>query len=241
MYGLCCALLMAIASHRVLAIDMGYYNPVLLNGSMMTDSHEPVNVIISNRSDPRVMVESIIGGGLYNYLAGAGFGGECFGLHMGGLQSIDLGDGTGTQIQKNILRYQYFHDPYLGTCLESIYGGNHVRVFKQETSGAYFLATSAEQDSTTHHNLGWDAYDIGRNYFIGNSTNVTIPEELTTHSTFSGHIEQNKWRYMTNITFVDGLLDTNRSLWNHFAQVQEVGEEVSDGLVAILEIHVDKL
>ncbi|WWD22301.1 hypothetical protein CI109_106792 [Kwoniella shandongensis] len=181
------------------------------------------------------------GGGIYNYLAGAGFDGECFGLHMGGLQNLNLGDGNGNQTQMAILRYQYFHDPFLGSCLESIYGGNHVRIFKQQTSGAYFLATSAEMDSTTHHNLGWDAYDLGRNNFIGNCTDVAIPENVTINSTFVGDIIQDGWRYTTNVTFTDGLLPQNRTFWNHYAQVQKVGGAVSDGLVAVLEIQMTEV
>lgn len=58
------------------------------------------------------------------------------------------------ETQINMLRYQYFGDPFLGTCLQSIYGGGHFRLFQQQTSyvqadcqdvqanysGAYFLS-----------------------------------------------------------------------------------------------------
>lgn len=32
------------------------------------------------------------------------------------------------------MRYQHFHDIYLGTCLQSIYGGPHFRLFHQYTT-----------------------------------------------------------------------------------------------------------
>jgi hypothetical protein len=38
------------------------------------------------------------------------------------------------EMQWNVLRYQYYRDIYLGTCLESIYGGAHFRVYRQATT-----------------------------------------------------------------------------------------------------------
>jgi hypothetical protein len=72
-----------------------------------------VNVIISGNSDLRVLEDDILHGGIYNFLAGLGFGGQCFGLRMGNLQRLDTGDGRGlsecrsntTDIQKIRKRY----------------------------------------------------------------------------------------------------------------------------------------
>lgn len=68
---------------------------------------------------------------------------ECFGLHLGGPQSANLGDGNGWVNQTVEMRYD-FGNADLGTCLESLSGGNHFRMFRQNgtqaNSGALFLA-----------------------------------------------------------------------------------------------------
>jgi len=68
---------------------------------------------------------------------------ECFGIHSGDPQSANLGDGNGAVDQLIELR-EDFGDPNLGTCLESLNGGNHFRVFTQNgaqhNTGALFLA-----------------------------------------------------------------------------------------------------
>jgi hypothetical protein len=52
---------------------------------------------------------------------------ECLGIHLGDPQSANLGDGNGPVNQTIELR-QDFGDPDLGTCLESLIGGNHFRL-----------------------------------------------------------------------------------------------------------------
>lgn len=68
---------------------------------------------------------------------------ECLGIHLGAPQSANLGDGNGFVNQTVELR-EDFGDPILGTCEESLIGGNHLRVFRQNgseaNSGALFLA-----------------------------------------------------------------------------------------------------
>lgn len=56
---------------------------------------EPINVIISNHSSPRVLADTMSNGGLYNYMMAVGQAPECMGFHMGNKQSADLGDGAG--------------------------------------------------------------------------------------------------------------------------------------------------
>jgi len=51
---------------------------------------------------------------------------ECFGIHLGGLMSANLGDGKGWANQTYELRQDY-DDSGIGTCLESLVGGNHFR------------------------------------------------------------------------------------------------------------------
>jgi len=80
---------------------------------------EPLNAIVSGNSDPRVLVNAEVDGGLLNYfmfvtfLAGSflseglcdllvsmfrsfGFSGECLGQHSGSDQAANLGDGNGS-------------------------------------------------------------------------------------------------------------------------------------------------
>jgi len=86
---------------------------------------------------------------------------ECFGQHAGGKQQANLGDGHGWVDQRvrcshsfisfaqhwpplqEVLR-EHFGLPVLGTCLESLIGGNHLRTWRQDgpdkNSGALFLA-----------------------------------------------------------------------------------------------------
>ena len=49
---------------------------------------------------------------------------ECFGIHLGDPQSANLGDGNGAVNQTIELR-QDFGSASVGTCLESLIGGNH--------------------------------------------------------------------------------------------------------------------
>ena len=51
---------------------------------------------------------------------------ECFDIHLGAPQSANLGDGNGWVNQTIELR-QDFGSAALGTCLETLVGGNHFR------------------------------------------------------------------------------------------------------------------
>jgi hypothetical protein len=68
---------------------------------------------------------------------------ECLGAHLGDPQSANLGDGHGWVNQTLELRQDY-GNPDVGTCWESLVGGNHLRLFRQNgpsaNSGALFLA-----------------------------------------------------------------------------------------------------
>lgn len=52
---------------------------------------EPVNVVISNASDARVLTEE----GFYDYARSLNFSTNCGGILLGGTQSANLGDGMG--------------------------------------------------------------------------------------------------------------------------------------------------
>ena len=66
---------------------------------------------------------------------------ECFGIHLGDPQTANLGDGNGNVNQTIELRENL---KIGGTCGESLFGGNHFRVFRQNgtnhNTGALFLA-----------------------------------------------------------------------------------------------------
>ena len=68
---------------------------------------------------------------------------ECFGIHIGNPFPANLGDGHGPVNQTVELRQDY-GSAGAGTCLESLIGGNHFRVYFQNgptaDSGAAFLA-----------------------------------------------------------------------------------------------------
>ena len=51
---------------------------------------------------------------------------ECLGLHLGAPQTANLGDGNGSLNQTIEFREDFGND-FLGTCLESLLGGNHFR------------------------------------------------------------------------------------------------------------------
>ena len=51
---------------------------------------------------------------------------ECLGFHLGAPQTANLGDGNGSKNQIVELRQDFGND-ILGSCLESIFGGNHFR------------------------------------------------------------------------------------------------------------------
>ena len=68
---------------------------------------------------------------------------ECFGAHLGVPQTANLGDGHGWVNQTMELRNDFGNDE-IGTCWESLVGGNHFRLFRQNgpsaNTGALFLA-----------------------------------------------------------------------------------------------------
>lgn len=66
---------------------------------------------------------------------------ECFGIHLGAPQSANLGDGNGFVNQTIELR-QDFGSAGLGTCLETLVGGNHFRWVQLILCAGCFLGPS---------------------------------------------------------------------------------------------------
>ncbi|EIN07052.1 hypothetical protein PUNSTDRAFT_70637 [Punctularia strigosozonata HHB-11173 SS5] len=143
-----------------------FLDPHLGGGKMGADGGgvlEPINIIISANSSPEVLTDD----GFTNYMKSLGLSIECLGQHGGGLFTADLGDGNGSKNQTIEMRDD-FGVSFLGigTCLESLTGGNHLRMFRQDgpsaNSGALFLAVSEEKDLSQHHTVDDDGYNKGR-------------------------------------------------------------------------------
>jgi len=170
------------AISTVLTPRVAFYDPNKQGGSMLDNAGsgggEPLNVIISGLSSPEVLTDE----GILHYAQAIGFSFECLTLHLGAPQSANLGDGNGWVNQTMELRQDY-GDYELGTCLESLIGGNHFRVFRQNgtaaNSGALFLAVSQEEDVENGHTIIPDGYNTGRDKLVANAVGVTSHEDVT--------------------------------------------------------------
>jgi hypothetical protein len=223
-------LLLAVQALFVLAAPLAtrnvdYYDPRLNNGSMLDTAAlnkttgalvgEPLNVIISGKSSPEVLTTD----GIVNYARAIGFSVECLGMHIGVPQTANLGDGNGDVPQSAVLREAY-GVPSIGACWESLVGGNHFRVFRQNgpkgNSGALFLAVSREMDAPIHHHMIVpNGYNIGRDKMVAAAVGVK---------------SYGKYRYNTTVTDIPDLMDAGTKGVNHVIAV--------DGVVKLLIVTI---
>ncbi|KDE09467.1 hypothetical protein MVLG_00369 [Microbotryum lychnidis-dioicae p1A1 Lamole] len=153
---------------RVTYNDQDFYDPRRRGGRLLNRVNdwngEPLNIIISARSSPDVLRES----GLIAYSKSLGLRKECLDMHGGGAQYADLGDGGGFQPELFVLRQSDW--PFVGSCVETVVGGNHFRAWKQNgtqaNSGAWFLSASKEMDIRGRHKIIPDGYNIGRDLIV---------------------------------------------------------------------------
>lgn len=178
---------------------------------------EPMNVIISGLSDPRVLTDD----GFLNWARSVNMDNECLDLHLGGPQSADLGDGNGP-VNQTVEMREDFGVTIFGTCVESLIGGNHLRVFRQNgteaNSGALFLAVSKEENLEEHHTISPNGYDVGRDELVASALNnggTTSHDDVTYKATSQ------------NIT---GLLTPGTNGINHDIAI--------DGVVVLLTISI---
>ncbi|KAI5986257.1 hypothetical protein EDD15DRAFT_2286839 [Pisolithus albus] len=198
------------------AQELGWADPRILGGQFIDFTTprygEPLNVIISNQSDPFILTDA----GFRLYYKSIGFSEECLGLHYGHVHKADLGDGDGRKSEHILARQHYF--PRWGTCWESLIGGNHFRAWKQNgtlaNTGAWFLAVSKEQDSIKNHMIVPDGYNIGRDMLVENAV--------------AGSYWNNMW-WRADIEWREGLLEPGFKGINHAI--------AQDGRIAILTIH----
>jgi len=186
----------------------------LLDRAGPGDAGEPLNVIISGLSSPEVLTDA----GFFNFARAIGYDREFLGLHRGSPQSANLGDGNGWVNEHVELRQSY---PILGTALETLIGGKHFRVFRQNgplaNSGALFLSSSKEMNLTQHHNIIPDGYNINRDAIASAAIGKTSHNGVT---------------YFTRVRDVVGLLEPG---------VKGVNHNISqDGIVVLLTVTIVK-
>ena len=137
------------------------------------------------------------------------------------------------------LRWDY-GDPQLGTCQETIDGGNHFRYWvqngKEADSKAVFMAASYEKPLAEQHDIIDNGYNLGRDWLVGNATNSFIPtSNLTNASTYEGTTGYEGYTYQTSVKYVSGLLPNTSDGINHF---QSMSTNAADGLVAVLTVRI---
>lgn len=172
------------------ASRISFLVPTSNGGSLLDDAGsgvgEPLNVIISGASSPDVLTDD----GFTNFARAAGMSTECLRFHLGDPQSANLGDGNDAVNQTVELREDY-GDSEVGTCLETLIGGNHLRMFRQNgteaNTGALFLAVSKEEPVTESHTIIPDGYDIGRDLFVTAASGTTSFDGVT-YSTIAQNI-----------------------------------------------------
>ncbi|KAF8120622.1 hypothetical protein EV363DRAFT_1279190 [Boletus edulis] len=232
--------------------NLGYSIPMDGGGSMLTQAQdtyppglgEPINVIISANSDSAVLQNTVNNGGLINYYQSFNFSTECLGQHSGDNQGANLGDGNGYLNQTAVIRWDY-GNIQLGTCEETLEGGDHIRYWIQNgadaNSGAIFMALSYEMPIAAQHNIIVNGYNLGRDWMIGNATtqsSILPTSKLTNSSTYSGSTSFNGYTYHTTVNYVSGLLQNSSVGINHFQTVAVNDTSAIDGLVAVMTVKI---
>ncbi|KAF8260263.1 hypothetical protein EI94DRAFT_918191 [Lactarius quietus] len=231
---------------------LGFYDPRDHNGSWLTQVNntfppglgEPINVVLLGTSDPAVLVDQQEDGGLRNLFLSIGFAGECLGQHSGSDQEANLGDGHGYLNETAVIRWDY-GDPTLGTCKETVEGGNHFRYWTQTgsgaDSGAVFMALSYELPETLNHDIIYNGYNLARDWFVGNATaqsGVILTANVTNTTTFSGQTSYGGYVYQNSVQYVSGYLTNGSNGINHYLSVGANGTNAVDGLVALLTVKI---
>lgn len=209
------------ASNKVEDVNQyGFVDPRIYGGTSFdlvgNGMHEPLNVIISSHSSASILTRK----GFQSYCRALDFDRECLGLHAGGYQKAYI-DPRGWRNQEFIYREVYTpFDHVFGTCIESLVGGNHIRAWQQQGSGAWFLATSREEDASKNHMIVPNGYNLGRNQLVGRA----LGKKKDGMTSFM-------WtKYTTQVEFVAGLMPQGMQGVNHDIAV--------DGLTAVLTVTV---
>jgi len=177
---------------------------------------EPLNVIISGLSDPWVLAD----GGFVHFANAVGFGKECFGAHLGAPQTANLGDGNGWVNQTLELRND-FGNPDIGACWESLVGGNHLRLWRQNGPNAHtnalFLAVSKEENVSHGHTISKNGYNAGRDDLVKSALELKKYHGV---------------KYHTVAENISGLIPPGSTGVNHGI--------ATDGIVVLLTVTIEK-
>ncbi|KAI0276127.1 hypothetical protein BGY98DRAFT_935249 [Russula aff. rugulosa BPL654] len=158
-------------------------------------------------------------GGFVHFANAIGFGIECFGAHLGAPQTANLGDGNGWVNQTMELRNDY-GNPDIGTCWESLVGGNHLRMWHQNGASAHtnalFLAVSEEENVSHGHTIAKDGYNRGRDSLVKSAL------KLKKYRGVKYHVDAQK---------ISGLIAPGSTGINHGI--------ATDGIVVLLTVTIE--
>ncbi|WFD31015.1 hypothetical protein MSPP1_002044 [Malassezia sp. CBS 17886] len=213
----------------------GFVNPLDSDdGSMLAFFHhedpfgEPLNVIVSSMSSKDVLNPE----GFLVWVTALGFGVSCLGQgDNSSFQYADLGAGNMNVRQgsvsgnNGVMRWNYGM-PSVGTCKETVVGGNHFRWFQQHSSNgtAMFLATSFEEPLSQQHTVQKDGYNRGR-------------DNVVQIATQPNGVEWQGNEYNATVAWVPAgrLLNATSKGINH-PEVAPKGGTAIDGRVAVLNV-----
>lgn len=202
---------------------------MLSKGNLSSPIGEPLNVIVSSKSSPEVLTPE----GFLLWATSIQFGVSCLGQgDENSFQYANLGKRNervrqGSASGNNgVLRWNY-GNPSVGTCQETIVGGDHFRWYMQETvehGTAIFLAVSNELPLSKGHMVDKDGYNGGRDHLLS----VALAPGGTN---WGGHF------YNATIKWVEAgvLLNATSKNINH-PEVAVDGKPAQDGRVAVLNI-----
>ncbi|GAA5960025.1 hypothetical protein JCM3765_006139 [Sporobolomyces pararoseus] len=218
-----------MTSNAVSAGGLGFYNPTENGGSWLTKWNnwwaggEPLNVVISSNSDFRIIQDFDT---FLDYCTSLRFSKQCLQWEDGdSLQAADLGDGNKLVNQTTIMRYNY-DDPVFGTCSETMQGGNHFRIFKQNgteaSSGAWFLAVSKEHNLAKNHKIVANGYDLGRDELLELALNPNGTRSPISQTLYKASVRAFEGpEYLENV------------------KIEEINHRVAtDGRIAVLTVEI---
>jgi hypothetical protein len=114
-----------------------------------------------------------------------------------------------------------FGNPDVGTCWESLVGGNHLRMWRQNgpkaNTGALFLAVSKEENVSHGHTISKNGYNAGRDALVKSALKLSKYRGVKYHT-----VAQN----------ISGLIPAGSKGVNHGIP--------TDGIVVLLTVTIVK-
>jgi hypothetical protein len=114
-----------------------------------------------------------------------------------------------------------FGNPDVGTCWESLVGGNHLRMWRQNgpkaNTGALFLAVSKEENVSHGHTISKNGYNAGRDALVKSALKLSKYRGVKYHT-----VAQN----------ISGLIPAGSTGVNHGIP--------TDGIVVLLTVTIVK-